>query len=178
MSSEKKRILIVEDSKTQAMKLEYLLYKSDFEPMIAGSGEEALILAENNKPDLIISDIVMPEMCGYEFCRKVRQEGNFSRIPLILLTALTDTTDILKGLECGANNFITKPYDDEYLIKQINILLANHDVRINEEPEKEVNVTFDGKDYVISANKNQILDILLSIYQTAINKNEGKKSGN
>ncbi len=155
------------------MKLEYLLFKNGFEPLIAAHGEMALTLIEEKKPDIIISDIVMPGMSGYDFCQKIRCSDVIGNIPLILLTALSDTCDIIKGLECGASDFITKPYKDDYLVRHINTLLENRKLRKNtREQEEEVRLAFEGTEYLISAGKRQILDILISTYETAINRNE------
>lgn len=165
----------MEDSKTQAMKLEYLLFKNGFEPLIAETGETAIKLAAERNPAVIISDIVMPQMSGYDFCRSIRNSSAIKDIPLILLTALSDTRDIIKGLECGASNFITKPYNDEYLIKQIRSLLENTALRTRDISEKDLQLIYEGNSYNISAGKTQILDILLSTYQTAIIKNEELK---
>lgn len=167
----KRRILVVEDSKTQAMKLEYLLYRNQFEPLIAENGEAALKLSLEHEPDLIISDIVMPEMSGYEFCLLVRSTEKIKNIPVILLTALSETKDIIKGLECGASNFITKPYRDEYIIKQIHTLLANNELRSQQDLEKGIPLRFNNEDFYITSDRSQILDILITTYETAITKN-------
>jgi CheY-like chemotaxis protein len=102
----RERILIVEDSLTQAGRLKCLLEKNGHPVIVAANGKEALSLLGTRKPDLIISDIIMPEMDGYQLCKQIKSDENLKDIPVILLTALSDPKDVLKGLECNADNFI------------------------------------------------------------------------
>ena len=122
-------ILIVEDSPTQALRLQHVLERHDYEVCTAKNGKEALASLRTCLPTLIISDINMPEMDGYELCRRVKDDAAFKSVPLILLTSLSDPKDILKGLECGADNFIVKPYDEEFLLSRIQYVLANLELR-------------------------------------------------
>ncbi len=115
-------ILIAEDSRTQADQLGFLLEEHGFEVTIAANGKQALRAAQANKPDLIISDIVMPEMDGYELCKAIKSDEKLQDIPVILVTTLSDSQDVIRGLECGADNFIRKPYDERYLLSRINYL--------------------------------------------------------
>ena len=163
---------MVEDSKTQAMKLEYLLYKNGYEPVLAASGEQAIELVKEQEPDLIISDIVMPAMSGYDFCRQMKSYIKARNTPLIFLSALSDIHDILKGLECGASNFLTKPCNDEILLKNIEQQLSVKTKPEGDETCEVVNLEFEGKEYIISASKSKILEILVTTYETAITKNE------
>src|SRR6185369_9600301 len=112
-------ILIVEDSPTQAEQLRYMLEKHSYRVTVARNGNEALAMMSKVNPGLIISDIVMPEMNGYELCRRVKALDDRRDIPVILLTSLADPHDVIKGLACGADNFITKPYDEDYLVSRI-----------------------------------------------------------
>ena len=123
------RILLVEDSLTQAEKLKHILEKHSYLVSVAVNGEEALIKLQEVKPMVIISDIVMPKMDGYELCRRLKADSKLKEIPLILLTSLSDPKSIIKGLECGADNFLTKPYKEEFLISRIENVLANQVMR-------------------------------------------------
>src|SRR2546428_4035979 len=129
MKSESSRahieILIVEDSLTQAAHLKSVLQEHDFQVVNASNGQEALESLRVRKPTLVITDIVMPEMDGYELCRRIRADERLADLPLILLTALSDPEDVFKGLQCGADNFVTKPYDPAILVARIEYLLAN-----------------------------------------------------
>ena len=125
----KVKILIVEDSPTQAAELQFLLEQNNYSASIAKNGIEALTFLKKSKPRLVISDILMPEMDGFELCRNITTDENFKNIPVILLTTLSEPEDIIRGLEIGAHNFVTKPYDKEFLLARINNVLANYDIR-------------------------------------------------
>ncbi len=164
-------ILIVEDSPTQAEMLKFLLEKNDYKVSVAFNGREALALLDKRKPTIVISDIVMPEMDGYQLCKHIKTDENLKDIPVILLTALSDPGDVLKGLECGADNFITKPYDEKYLISRIQYILVNRRLRETEKVQVGVEITFAGQKYFITSERQQILDLLISTYEAAVWKN-------
>ncbi len=174
-SSHEKRgtnILIVEDSRTQAEQLRTLLIQNGYVVSIAINGNDALQILESFLPDLIITDIVMPEMDGYTLCKHVKQDSRLRKIPVILVTALSDPVDILEGLESGANNFIIKPYDEKYLLSRIEIVLVNSHYEENEAIQVGFDIMFAGKKHHITSSSLQILNILLSTYEIAIQKNE------
>ncbi len=164
-------ILVVEDSATQAERLRHLLDEHGYATSVASNGREALEQLAQHRPTLIISDILMPEMDGYELCRCVRADQRLNDIPLILLTALTDPRDVLKGLECGADNFITKPFSEEYLLSRIHHILLNIELRKTQKVELGTQLAFKGERYFITSERQQILDLLLSTYETATEKN-------
>src|SRR5690348_598170 len=97
-------ILIAEDSATQAQELSFLLEEHGFEVRAAQNGRLALEAARQQVPDLIISDIVMPEMDGYTFCRSVKSDPKLNQVPFILVTSLSTPHDVFKGLDVGADN--------------------------------------------------------------------------
>jgi signal transduction histidine kinase len=164
-------ILVVEDSPTQAEQLEYTLQKNGYRAVVAHNGVEALELLRRRRPALVISDIVMPEMDGFELCRRIKGNEELKDLPVILLTALSDPADVLKGLECGADSFITKPYDGEYLVALIERALMNVGLRGGAGPQAGNEVHFKGRKYVVTSGRQQILDLLLSTYETAVMKN-------
>ncbi|TAN39523.1 MAG: hybrid sensor histidine kinase/response regulator [Nitrospirae bacterium] len=166
------KILIVEDSTTQALQLQHTLERSGYQVTAAVNGKEALILLEEGlRPTLVISDVLMPEMNGYEFCARLRADERFRELPFVLVTTLNDPKDVIRGLECGANNFIVKPYDEKYLINRIQYLFANFELRKNTKAEMGINVFFSGENYFITAERLQILDLLLSTYENAYRQN-------
>jgi len=171
MSDNEINILIVEDSPTQSEQLRYILEKHGYEVASAKNGNEALTILNTSIPFLVISDIMMPEMDGYELCNRIRKDERLKDIPVILLTSLSDPIDVIRGLECGANNFITKPYDEEFLLSRINYLKANLEIRKNLKADMGINVYFSGKHFSITAERMQILDLLLSIYENAYYQN-------
>ncbi len=175
MNSDKnndEEILIVEDSPTQAELLKFLLEKNEYQVWVAYNGREALdMITKNGTPALVISDIVMPEMDGYELCRHIKKDQNLKDIPVILLTSLSDSKDVLKGLECGADNFITKPYDEKYILSRVQYMLANRQIRERDKLEMGIKMFFWGQEYYITAERQQILNLLISTYETAVQKN-------
>jgi len=165
-------ILIVEDSPTQAEMLKFLLEKNDYRVWVAYNGREALdIISKKGTPALVISDIVMPEMDGYELCRQIKEIENLKDIPVILLTVLSDPKDVIRGLEVGADNFFTKPYDEEYLLVRVQYMLANRMLHEREKMEMGIKIVFGGQEYYITAERQQILNLLISTYETAVQKN-------
>ena len=118
-------ILIVEDSATQAEQLKYLLEEHGYAVAVAGNGKDALASLKAHQPAMVISDIIMPVMDGYEMCRALKQDGMLRDIPVILLTSLSDAEDIVRGLEVGADYYCTKPCDEEHLLSRIEFLLDN-----------------------------------------------------
>lgn len=164
-------ILIVEDSKTQATLLHSLLESAGYEVIVKFNGREALESLNQKAPTLVLTDIVMPEMNGYELCRYIKQNEKTNNIPVILVTQLYDPQDVVEGLECGADNFIIKPYDDQYLLSRIEVILANRFLQRNETMNLGIEVFFAGKRHYITSNRLQILNILLSTYEIAIQKN-------
>lgn len=164
-------ILIVEDSPTQAEELLYTLEKRGYHAVVSQNGRAALEAMHIRRPLLVISDIVMPEMDGFELCRRIKGNEELKDLPVILLTALSDPADVLKGLECGADSFITKPYDGEYLVARIERALMNVGVRGGRGSQAGNAVNFKGRTYVVTSGRQQILDLLLSTYETAVMKN-------
>ena len=176
-NNKKINVLILEDSPTQSAELEYILEKGGYSTAVVINGKEGLEYLNNpinTVPDVVISDIVMPEMNGFDFCRVLKKNDNLKDIPVVLLTSLSDPTDVISGLECGADNFITKPYKSDYLLARIKHLLINCDIRRNQsqEQKKSIKIDFAGKKYNIESGKTQILDLLLSSFENAVQKND------
>src|SRR5690349_7904301 len=164
-------ILVVEDSPTQSARLVYILEKSNFQVRAVRSGVEALAALAERKPDVIVSDVMMPQMGGYELAQKVRADERFRDVAIILLTSMSDPHDIVKGLLCGADNFITKPYDADYLLSRIQYILANRELRRTERVQMGVELRLGDQRYFITSERQQILDLLISTYETAVQKN-------
>lgn len=161
-------ILVVDDSRTQAELLRYLLEKHGYRARVANDGKGALDAVRERKPDLIISDIVMPEMDGYQMCETIKQDAALRDIPVILLTTLADTDDIIRGLNAKADFYLTKPYDHDYLLSRVELVLANRD---RHETNGELAVEFGGQRHVITSDRRQMLNLLISTYEGAIQQN-------
>jgi PAS domain S-box-containing protein len=171
-TSKSVEILIAEDSQTQAEQLKHLLEESGFVVRIARNGRQALAMAEERKPTLIISDIVMPEMDGYSLCKQIKSSEGLKELPVMLVTSLTSPQDVIKGLECGADNFIRKPYDGKELLARINYILTNRHVRSESKMQAGVQIALGSQKYFITAERQQILDLLISTYDDAVALNE------
>ncbi len=164
-------VLIAEDSPTQAEHLRYLLEENGCKVTVAKNGKAALAAAHERKPTLLISDIMMPEMDGYALCKAIKAHEALRDIPVILLTSLSTSVDIIRGLECGADNFIPKPFDADYLLSHIQHILANVEIRKDQRTQIGVEIIFANKKYLITSERQQILDLLLSTYETAVQQN-------
>src|SRR4030042_3668774 len=167
-----KDILIVEDSPTQREQLKFILEKNNYTVQAAQNGSEALKMLKESKPSLIVTDILMPEMDGYTLCKKLKEDKDFADIPILLLTSLSDPHDVIKGLQAGADNFLTKPYKEQFLLSRIKYILINQELRKGGlSSEVGLEIVFGGEKYFINSNRMQIIDLLLSTYENAIQKN-------
>jgi PAS domain S-box-containing protein len=171
-------ILIVEDSPAQARHLKQLLEKHAYQVFVAHNGEEALAATRRHAPTLVISDIVMPYMDGFELCRQIKADANLKDLPVVLLTQLSDPSDIVEGLECGADNFMIKPYDERTLLSRIQYILANQTLRRDAISEMGLEIYFAGKKHFITAGRMQIIDLLLSTYESAVQKSRELQQAN
>jgi two-component system, sensor histidine kinase and response regulator len=164
-------ILVVEDSRTQAEYLSHILMKDGKNTAIAENGRIALAMIAAEKPAIVLTDIIMPEMDGYELCRRIRQDPETAGIPVIMVTQLFDPADVLRGLEAGADNFIIKPFEPESVFTRISEALRGDREQGPDPDVQPMDVEFFGRHYAIGATKLQILRILLSTYDLAIRKN-------
>ncbi|MCB9959780.1 MAG: response regulator [Rhodospirillaceae bacterium] len=161
-------VLIAEDSPTQAAQITFLLTEHGYNVIRARNGREALDLLRADLPDILISDVVMPEMNGYDLCRTVKSDPVTARLPVILVTGLSSPQDVFKGLNAGADNFVTKPYDESNLVSRIDYLLANQKIRAGENLRSGIEIELNGQRHFITAERQQILDLLISTYEQAI----------
>ena len=161
--------LIAEDSRIQAKILESRLQQAGYAVHVGGDGAAALDLARRHKPDIIISDIEMPRMTGYEFCRAVKQDPALRDVPVILLSTLSDSVDIIKGLDAGADNYVTKPYDPNYLLARVDALLKTP--VDDAAPGDELSVTLAGQTFHVKSGRRQVLNLLVSTFENAVEKN-------
>lgn len=164
-------ILVVEDSPTQAVKLTMILEVQGYEVEVCENVPTAIESITERLPDLIISDVVMPGMSGYDLCKTLKKDHKLD-IPVILVTTLKSPVDVLKGLDSGADNFLTKPYNEEYLLGQINYLLTNRQLRQHRRLEMGIELELNGERHLITAERQQILDLLISTYGEAVHLND------
>lgn len=166
----KPRILVVEDSATQAAALADLLERSGFDTFIARRAELALEILDKQPVDLVLSDVVMPGMDGYELTKRIRSLPALSELPIVLLTSLTDPLAIVRGLESGADHYVTKPYEPSSLLARVHTVLERaHEPRMHPKP---FTVDLLGTPFTISATKEQILELLVSSYSDLVRTSE------
>lgn len=165
-------ILIVEDSPTQAEQLRYLLEKQGYVVAAAVNGKAALEAARERKPTLIITDVLMPGMDGFTLCKNIKSQEEFKDVPVVLMTSLSSPQDVLRGLACGADSFIRKPYEEKYLLKRIEYILANREFRQGEMTRFGLEIYFHGEKHFITSERQQILDMLISTFEDAVDLNE------
>ena len=165
-------ILIVEDSKIEAAILRHLLDRGGYTTRVVHSVEEALDDLKQHRPDLIISDVVMPETSGFEFALHIKNDESLSTIPVMLITGLSEAEDIFRGLASGADYYITKPYDDAYLVDKVGSVLSR---RSTLRKELDVPVEFEapgeGEPHLIKSTVQRLIDLLLCTYENSIQIN-------
>jgi two-component system cell cycle response regulator len=167
----RRRVLVVEDSATQAEALRALLAEAGYQVEVATSGEDGLAQVDSSEFDVVISDIVMPgAVDGYELCRRIKA-GKRPETPVVLLTSLSDPLDIIRGLECGADNFFTKSVEPALLLDRLKLLLTTRETRARGRLRMGVKVLFLGREFTISSEREQILDLLISTFEDAVRQN-------
>lgn len=119
----KEKILIIEDEKDIVKMLDYNLKKEGFKTLSAHNGEDGLDMARKENPDLILLDLMLPEMDGLDVCKAIKNEAKISHIPIIILTAKAQEADKIVGLELGADDYMTKPFSPRELIARIKAVL-------------------------------------------------------
>jgi len=144
------RILVVEDEESLISFLQPMLKRVGFQVTIARDGEEALALVDAEEPDLVVLDIRMPKLDGWEVCRELRKREQY--IPIIVLTVLGETVEKVKGLSIGADHYFTKPFDPHELIAQIEATLRT--VRKSRELPRPNRLVFDRLE--IDIDKRQV----------------------
>ncbi len=125
-----RKILVVDDEESIVKIIEYNLKKEGYEVLRALDGEEGYKLAVEGKPDIILFEIMMPKMDGYEVCKKVREKSD---VPIIMLTARAEEVDKVVGLELGADDYVTKPFGNRELMARVKAHLRRNDVHKEQE---------------------------------------------
>ncbi len=116
-------IVIAEDEKSVAELLRYNLESEGYETAIAGDGDEAMLLLDERVPDLMLLDWMLPKISGIEICRRVRTRQETANLPIIMLTARTEEADRIRGLETGADDYVTKPFSTNELMARVKAVL-------------------------------------------------------
>ena len=127
-----KEILIVDDEPNVVIPIQFLMEQQGYKVMIAERGEDALDLIYHYKPDLVLLDIMLPGIDGYEVCEIVRLNPNYRNVKIIFLTAKGREVEIAKGLALGADAYITKPYSNAELVAKVKELLEKTNEKAGE----------------------------------------------
>jgi signal transduction histidine kinase/CheY-like chemotaxis protein len=170
------RLLVVEDSPTQAAVLAMLLEENGYDVVVARTGERAVELVGSGTFDLVLSDVVMPGISGYEVCRQIKQDLGKSELPVVLLTSLNDPLAIVRGLASGADNYVTKPYLPERLLERVKQAIEGGSVPVERARGRPVKVTLLGSEFTITADKEQILALLVSSYEDLMETSEAVRA--
>jgi DNA-binding response OmpR family regulator len=118
-----KKILIVDDEPSIIVALQFLMEQNGYETLVAFSGEEAMEAVARHRPDLILLDIMLPVVDGFEVCQRVREKPDWKDIRIVLVTALDREANVAKGLALGADAYVTKPFANADLIAKVKELL-------------------------------------------------------
>jgi len=137
------RILIVEDEPPLIEVLRYNLESEGFVTLVATDGEEALLLVEEENPDLVILDWMLPELSGIDVCRRLRETKKFKTIPIIMLTARGEESDKISGLDAGADDYVVKPFSPSELIARVRAVLRRADPEFGEEKIEYADISLD-----------------------------------
>ncbi len=165
-------VLIAEDSRMQAKILQKRLTDAGHTVRWAENGALALEMARERRPEIIISDIEMPVATGYDFCKAVKTDPALRTVPFILLSTLSDPIDIIRGLDAGADNYVTKPYEPDYLLGRMQALLATPLGGDDEATAATLEVSLAGQKFKVKAGRQQVLNLLVSTFENAVTKNQ------
>jgi two-component system alkaline phosphatase synthesis response regulator PhoP len=156
MEQKGKKILIADDEPDIVEVIQYNLVKEGYEVMTARDGDEALAKAKSGHPDLIVLDIMMPKKNGMEVCEILRSQASFKDSLIIFLTALNDEGSHIKGLESGADDYVSKPVSPKVLISRVNALFR----RLHKEPAEKVlkieNLTIDPDKFEVIVDDKEV----------------------
>ncbi|MBB5517765.1 phosphate regulon transcriptional regulator PhoB [Amphiplicatus metriothermophilus] len=164
------RVLVVEDEEALATLLEYNLKKENFDATVASDGEEALIKIDESQPDIVILDWMLPNLSGIEVCRQIRARPETKNLPVIMLTARSEEADRIRGLEIGADDYITKPFSTNELIARVRAVLrrirpglvqdevTHGDIKVDRTAHR---VWRDGKEIHLGPTEFRLLDHLI-----------------
>ena len=153
MSKLKSQILVIEDEPHQIELLRYNLEAAGYKVLVAEDGEEGMLKAIECKPDLILVDWMLPKLSGIEVCRRIRRNSEIKQTPIIMLTARSEETDKVRGLDVGADDFVTKPYSVSELTARVKAALRRPTSSIISETISVGSIVVDTVQHQVFANK-------------------------
>ena len=174
MTKKPKSILVIEDEPDIREIIEFNLIKFNYIVLLANNGEKGLKQARSDEPDLILLDLMLPGIQGLDVCRIIKSDENLKNTPIIILSALGQEQDIIKGLEAGADDYVNKPFSMDILKARIKTVLRRYDSNNEEDLNKSVffkgikinprtrDVTIEGNLVTLTYTEFQILHLLIS----------------
>lgn len=169
MLETKPKILVVDDYPALVTIIRHKLIQKGYDVITAQNGKDALELVEIEYPDVVISDVEMPLMDGYELCSAIKTNPKLRSIPVILVTSRIEATSLMKGIEAGADNYLTKPYDDDTLFSKVSELLSNP-IAVSQVNDTAP-VTIEGNTYNVKADFSHLVNLLVSTYKNTLGQN-------
>jgi two-component system, sensor histidine kinase and response regulator len=170
-------VLVVDDNPQNLKVLGYTLKANGINPAIAKQGTAALALTKKKKPDLILLDVMMPEMDGFEVCKRLKEDSETADIPIIFLTAKTEIEDVVAGLELGAVDYVTKPFNTKELLTRVHTHLelkqAKDTIILQKEALQEANAAKDKFFSIISHDLGNLFNTLMGFSSLLIT--QGKR---
>jgi two-component system phosphate regulon response regulator PhoB len=149
-------LLVVEDDESLATLLRYNMEKEGFEVGVAEDGELALVMTDERQPDLVILDWTLPKVSGIEICRRLRQRPTTQNVPIIMLTARGDETERVRGLDTGADDYVTKPFDMGELLARVRAVLRRIRPGLAEDQVTHGDITIDRVAYRVRRDDDEI----------------------
>lgn len=151
-----KRILVVDDEEHIVELIKFNLEKNGYKVITADNGRDALAIAKEQQPDLVLLDLMLPGMDGLEVCKEIRKETSISNMPIIMITAKGEELDKILGLELGADDYITKPFSVRELVARSKAILRRTTVKYEENNFKFGNITIDFQKHEVKKDGEKI----------------------
>src|SRR5438876_3759193 len=158
------RVLVIEDSPTQAQKLAIILEEAGFAVEVAPDADRGFARLAEGKFDLVLSDLLLPGDSGFDLCRRVKADPRLRHLPVIVHTSQADPANVLRGLEAGADGFMTKDREPAEIVQRIRRMLARTGRPEEAKADSRPRVVFMGREYELSAGRDQLLDVLVSAF--------------
>ncbi|TRZ49710.1 DNA-binding response regulator [bacterium] len=154
----KRKILVVDDEKELVKLITFNLSIAGYDVLSAKNGIEALEISEQENPDLIILDIILPRIDGWEVCRRLRQNPHTTNIPIIILSALSEVNDKLRGFDLGIDDYVTKPFSPRELVVRVKRVLARSENKVLAPKIVKIGpLEIGGEDFVVKLNNEEIV---------------------
>ncbi|KOF56087.1 MULTISPECIES: response regulator transcription factor [Clostridium] len=169
------KILVVDDEPHIVQLITFNLEKNGYKVISANNGVDGLKMAKQELPQLVLLDLMLPELDGYDVCREIRRDNNISNMPVIMLTAKSEELDKILGLELGADDYITKPFSVRELIARVKAVLRRTKVEYNDKIYKFSDISIDFQKHEVIKN-NEKIELTLKEFELleVLVKNKGR----